>query len=271
MLALQGMATKVTALGLGSGIAWLWLVLVPVSGWLVLKSRFFQRFIWETSGYDRYFLIVSVGIGMLTAGIAISAGVSIWAVQAESMAADIWKFPLDGQEKTASAAIKKLSLAWSAPLAFVLGLLIRGVSLFFWEEKIKKQLLDFLAKKNGMLDFVVRATKKESLTMLTISNRKVYIGWPQRVSDWDNPDPSKQYLYFLPFMSGFRKTDSLEMEITTGYTKPYFALVDNQGDEDDLEILVPVHEIIHVQPFNLDLYEQNPNLFSVDPDGDPAA
>jgi len=262
------MASQVISFGLGSGVAWLWLVLVPVSGWLVLKSRFLRRFIWGTSGYDRYFLIVSAGISMLIAGIGISGWVSAWAVESSSAPAEIWKFPLDGQEKTISAVVK-LALVWSAPLAFVLGALAFGVSLLFWKEKIRKQRFEFLAKKNGMLDFVVRASERYFLAMLTLSNKKVYIGWPHRVSDWNNPDASKQYLYFLPLMSGFRKKDSLEMEITTDYSGAYAGM--QADDEYDWEILVPVHEIVHAQPFDLDLYKENPNLFSVDSGDNPAA
>ncbi|MGR3913126.1 MAG: hypothetical protein OD918_01130 [Gammaproteobacteria bacterium] len=254
------MASHVISLGLGAGVAWLWLVLVPVSGWLVLKSRFFRRFMWETSGYDRYFLIVSAGIGMLIAGGAVSGWISAWALQPSVTPADIWEFPLHENKETAYAAVR-LSLFWSAPLALVLGALIFCVSLLFWEEKIRTQRLDFLAKKNGVLDFVVQASRKESLTMLTISNRKLYVGWPQRVSDWDNPDPSKQYLYFLPFMSGSRNKDSLEIEITTNYSKPHILLMEEEVGEEELEILVPVHEIVHMQPFDPDMYEHHATPF----------
>ena len=263
--------------GLGDGAVWLWLVLVPVSGWLALKSAFLRHRSWRISGYDRYFLIVLLGVFSAIIGGAVAAAIEHQNLPVNSpTAARIWEFPLYNKiESRFDSEI--IALFWSAPIGFVFGLIAYALSwpvyalyslvknIAKWDMlPIRDHYSEYLSEINGILNFVEEANKRASFVMLTLNNRKVYIGWPQRLSDWKNPDPSKQYLYFLPLWSGFRDPDSLAMEITTDYTDAYrkFAGRDGPTVADDfrtelaeLEIVVPVHEIVHAQPFSKNFYE----------------
>ena len=258
-----------TTLGLSAGFAWLWLVLVPVSGWLVLQSRFLRHHFWRVTDSDRYFLIVSTGLGMVVFGIAISCVISAAAMlwpKSDSLFMAVWQFPLNEKAGADFASFIKLALFWSAPIAVLAGWLVSLASrCVIKKETMEIRRAEFLAEKNGMLNFISRTDKEYFFLLLTLSNRKVYVGWARTVSDWNNPNPDKQYVYFLPFMSGFRRQNSLDMKITKDYIKPYVALKKESPeiDEKEFEILLPVHEIVHVQPFDAKLYARHENLFSL--------
>ena len=257
-----------TPFGLSVGVAWMWLILLPLGGRLVLQSRFFLPYLWNAAGSDRYFLILSAGFVLAFFGGFLSCIISVCAMfwpESGLAFADFWRFPLDEKTETVSAQLIKLALFWSAPFAFIVGALVFCAEHFFGKQENKRMRTEFLADKNGMLDFVLQASADNSLALLTLSNRKVYVGWPRHVSDWDNPDPSKQYVYFRPLMSGFRKKETLEMEITTDYVEPHLFLSEKnpETEETEFEILIPVHEIVHAQPFDADLYAEHENLFSL--------
>ncbi|CAJ2377628.1 MAG: hypothetical protein MPK11_06160 [Gammaproteobacteria bacterium] len=249
--------------GLGGGAAWLWLVLVPVSGWLVMHSRCFRSYMWRAVGHNRYFLIVFAGIFTFTAGLAV-ANFFKDSLPDPLAGAGIWGFLL-GLELPFDYS----ALFWSAPLGFVFGIFLHlfafalHVGFLFikgfitGEETVDEARAQYLAEVNGILDFVVEADKRELIAMLTLRNRKVYIGWPLHLSDWNNPRPTNQHLYFLPLRSGYRAEDTLEMVPTTNYVKAYRHFGVKPSDEAvDWEIILPVNEIIHVQPFDPDFYEE---------------
>ena len=308
----------------GGGAAWLWLVLVPVSGWLVVHSRFFRPLIWRAAGYSRYFLIILFGIFAFISGMLLAPAFGNVLLSGPPILARIWELPINiggGLKDNEPLNRDFLVLFWGAPIGFLFGLAwhifelallilklillasavflhasflyIKGISLkkqgffvglvlrvlklpwritaFFLRApllyikgiSLKKQMIDepraeYLAEVNGLLGFVVEAFKQELAVMLTLSNRKVYIGWPLRLSDWNNPRPTNQYLYLLPLLSGYREEDSLELAITTSYADAHrkFGTSSPSPKVTGWEIILPVNEIVHAQPFDLEVYQE---------------
>ncbi len=345
----------------GGGAAWLWLVLVPVSGWLLMHSRLLRSRIWRAAGYSRYFLIVLAGIFAFIIGMLFASAFGDMARSGPPIFARIWELPLNiggGPKDNEPLNRDFLVLFWGAPIGFLFGLAwhifelallilklillasavflhasflyikgislkkqgffvglvlrvlklpwritafflrapllyIKGISLkkqgffvglvlrvlklpwritaFFLRApllyikgiSLKKQMIDepraeYLAEVNGLLGFVVEAFKQELAVMLTLSNRKVYIGWPLRLSDWNNPRPTNQYLYLLPLLSGYREEDSLELAITTSYADAHrkFGTSSPSPKVTGWEIILPVNEIVHAQPFDLEVYQE---------------
>ena len=298
----------------GGGAAWLWLVLVPVSGWLVVHSRFFRPLIWRAAGYSRYFLIILFGIFAFISGMLLAPAFGNVLLSGPPILARIWELPLNiggGLKDNEPLNRDFLVLFWGAPIGFLIGLAwrifelallillasavflhasflyLKGISLkklvlhvlmlpwriiaFFFRApllyikriSLKKQMIDepraeYLAEVNGLLGFVVEAFKQELAVMLTLRNREIYIGWPLRLSDWNNPRPTRQYLYLLPLLSGYRKEDSLELAITTSYADAHrkFGTNSPSSKVTDWEVIIPVNEIIHAQPFDLEVYQE---------------
>lgn len=149
---------------------------------------------------------------------------------------------------------------WTGPISLAFGGVVCALThvvakKWFGKKIYQGKRSEYLAGKNAVFSLVKKSSEQKIFAMLTLSNRKVYIGLPRRVSDWKNPDPSGQHLYFLPVLSGFRDERSLKMEITTDYAEAYSNI---QGIREmaDLEMIVPVHEIIHAQPFDPDFYKE---------------
>ena len=249
-------------LGQGSGVMWLWLVLASVSGWLVLQSRFCRHRIWPVTGYNRYFLILLVGILTTVAVTVVVAAVTMvvavfrwlfaWSPELPASLSEIWKFSL----RTLSSSERSsdsiwLVLFWSAPASLVAGLLVQLFSLRVDKETVIKRRLAYLTEINGIQSFVEEAGERGGLVALTLSNRKVYIGWPEYISDADNPRPPNQHLYFSPLFSGYRKKGSLEMEIPNNYSK-----LINHYTTEEWEMVIPVNEIVHAQPFDLKVHRK---------------
>ena len=243
-------------LGQGSGVIWLWLVLASVSGWLVLQSRFCRHRIWPVTGYNRYFLILLVGVLVAAVTAAVISVIRIWlldwGLKLPATLEEIWKFPLGDKtlDEKPSDSIG-LALFWSAPVGLGAGLLVQLSSLFVSRGTVGRRRSAYLNKINGIQRFVDEASKQGRLVTLTLSNRKVYVGWPEYLSDADNPRPPNQHLYFSTIFSGYRKEDTLEMEITDGYEK----FIDHYPPE-EWEMVIPVNEIVHVQPFDPDVHEE---------------
>jgi hypothetical protein len=74
----------------------------------------------------------------------------------------------------------------------------------------------------------------------------------------------------LPVLSGYRKQDTLELELTTDYTSAY-EQVQRSGTQlsiDDFEIIVPVSRVVTANPFSLDINQGTFRIASGTSDAD---
>lgn len=246
---------------------WVWLASVWGGGWLFTKALLLHPHVLDyifgdMSDGDRRALTLVSG-----AAVFVLVYAAFYAAFFETSSVDIIQF-IAADESGAT------SLFWTGPVSLVVGVIALAISHVFEkksksEEKIYSNHAKYLAEKNAILDFVKKANERRNFTMLTLRNRKVYIGVPQRVSDWKNPRPSSQHLYFVPLQSGYRKRDSLELKITTKYAKAYDKSVNEGGpySEEEArarlnakipgwEIIIPVNEIVNMQNFDRDLYKE---------------
>ena len=126
-----------------------------------------------------------------------------------------------------------------------------------------KEAIRVLTSWNNFLELLLyKAQDDPKLVLLTLSNRKVYIG--AIVSSFD-PVNDRKYIEFLPMRSGYRTEDSLEMVLTTDYTDVYAMMirddprVSTKGIE-DFRIVIPVAEVVTVSYFDPKIYEMfNPS------------
>jgi hypothetical protein len=115
------------------------------------------------------------------------------------------------------------------------------------------QYRDYIALKNitreKPLDyFLLNALYKSQIVMLSMADRKVYIGYitgalvPIATATGQN-----QELEFTPIASGYRDDKTLEVEISTNYVKQ------SQGQEEYL-IILRQENIVSAVPFNIEHY-----------------
>lgn len=251
---------------------WVWLASVWGGGWLCAKAlllhpHFLDYIFGDMSDGDRRALTLVFGVAVF---------VFVHSVFFETPFFDIT--PLLGVDQNG-----EVPLFWTGPVSLVVGLAVlalahavekvskyaRMLASKILQKKIYGKHAKYLAGKNAIFDFVKKADDRQDMAMLTLGNRKVYIGLPRRVSDWNNPRPSNQHLYFLPVLSGYRKKDSLKLKITTSYGEAYLKSIAKGGLDNakkvrarmkakisEWEIIVPVNEIIHAQPFDPDVYKE---------------
>ncbi len=95
------------------------------------------------------------------------------------------------------------------------------------------------------------ALERNPAVMLTLRNRKVYVG---DVLATPNLERDQVYVSILPAMSGYRNQADLRVEFTTNYIKLW-----NTGEcpREGFFTLIPVAAIETSSLFDLDIYEQH--------------
>ena len=111
------------------------------------------------------------------------------------------------------------------------------------------------------------------LVSITLKSRKVYVGWPVRALI---PDPRRDdirpHIRLQPAISGYREEETQELVFTTDYDRVYRRIEqkavpglrsDEQISADDLQIVIPVEEILSANLFSTDIEQE---WFELPPD-----
>jgi hypothetical protein len=98
-------------------------------------------------------------------------------------------------------------------------------------------------------------TGREVPVAITLRSRKVYVG---SVLEAPRIEAEEKFLVLLPFLSGYRDKDSLEVEFTSTYWDAYEALErDSLADRiPEFALVIPVAEIVTANRFDIDFYER---------------
>ena len=100
---------------------------------------------------------------------------------------------------------------------------------------------------------LLKAMETGALVLVTLENRKVYIGWPAYSPDLRHE--SNQFR-ILPAVSGYREENSLELHPTTQYLDIYERIRQGQVTDlqaNDFEVVLPLDKVISANLFSLDL------------------
>lgn len=82
--------------------------------------------------------------------------------------------------------------------------------------------------------------------MVTLSDRKVYVGKVNNLGEPNESEGADQEISIVPTMSGYREKDSLEVKFTTLYS----------GLSEDTFIILRQDSILSVSEFSFDIYEE---------------
>lgn len=112
---------------------------------------------------------------------------------------------------------------------------------------------------DGVLNIVIHAMKADSLVKVSLQSRKVYIGFV--VSEQFN-NVDLENIMILPFISGYREKDTLNLDANCNYMPMYEKngfLDENSSVDpkkvDDLKMLIRVDQIETISLFNPLYYE----------------
>ena len=90
------------------------------------------------------------------------------------------------------------------------------------------------------------------LIQITLKNNKVYVGFADSIL----PPKDSNYLKIVPLMSGYRKSESKEVEFTTEYLEAlnFYSNNPSKYNSFDMDVIVMQNEILTAQVFDLDIY-----------------
>jgi hypothetical protein len=100
--------------------------------------------------------------------------------------------------------------------------------------------------QDHLVDLLIETTRRKGFVMVTLSNRKVYLG---AVIRYPALFPDRAYLGLLPAYSGFRRPDDFRVEWTVDYTSVWTG--NNAGfDLGDLLVVIPIDCIHTAQSYD---------------------
>jgi len=253
------------------------LLLVLTSGWLVLRSRYWQPLIWWQSGYNLYFRIAFAGILCLVPGLIIAMlfiGFGLVESSCDNGDAKVL-FSFQCQQETFTLAdwlnlwVDAVSFAaWLTPLFGAIGWSIGK----FWPKAnspILKKKQEKIVQMKNFEGYIKKTMTEHNFLLVTLKSRKVYVGAVRgsslRFNELDEGE--QKYLRVIIALSGYRCDADMQMRLTTDYLDQEFqkciqeANPSNTNQEDGrwkvkMEAMIPVKEITSIQPFDPQVYEK---------------
>jgi hypothetical protein len=99
---------------------------------------------------------------------------------------------------------------------------------------------------NGLEDLIYTAAKKGSMLMLTLTDRKVYIGHVEWVPP--HPEAKDAFIQIVPYFSGYRSSKTHELRLVTFYSSLYTTLARPQIER--FRKVLPTARIISAAEFD---------------------
>lgn len=101
-----------------------------------------------------------------------------------------------------------------------------------------------------LLKILADAGERRVPLMLTLANRKVYVGL---VLSWPSLSTSEKYVRILPTISGYREDGSLGVKFTTVYSDVYDDLK-KRGEKVPFGVVIPLDQVSSVSLFDIKVY-----------------
>ncbi|MDD9852171.1 MAG: hypothetical protein OXU94_10545 [Gammaproteobacteria bacterium] len=253
------------------------LLLVLTGGWLLLRSRYCQPFIWWQSGYNLYFRVALAGILCLVPGLIVATifiGFGLVESSCDNGDANVL-FSFQCQQETFTLAdwlnlwVDAVSFAaWLTPLFGAIGW---GVGKFWPKENssLLKNKQEKIVQRKRFEGYIKKTMEEHSFLLITLKSRKVYVGMVMdsilRFNELDEGE--QKYLRVIVALSGYRRDADMQMRLTTDYLDQEFQKCIREAnqsstDQEDgrwkvkLEVMIPVKEITSIQPFDPQVYRE---------------
>jgi len=225
------------------GFGALWpILLVLTSGWLLLQSRYGKTFTWWQSGYNLYFRIAFAGILCFSLGLATATVFAKFDFPIEFSCGDNDKDVLVTLFLQCQDGIFSLAI-WLTLIFGVLGYF--SINFFPPDSYIEKKH-EAIIREKDFEGYIKNALDKDLFLLITLENRKVYIGWVSSAFYFNELDTEEKYIRLTVMLSGYRSEGDLRMHITINYV--------DKNLENNQEIIIPVEKIVSIQHFNPEVY-----------------
>jgi hypothetical protein len=241
------------------------LVVFGVIGYLILRHFCYRTgFRWETLEWQQN-VFESTGFGLLLFGLARLLGPPVHSLTGAS--------PATSQAQRYIAERLPFPFPGTVILGTLLGLLIAwGVNLIWPKDKALERVV---INHGGRLRILLHdASKDDRPVMLTLTNRKVYVGAVAV------PPPLREpsHVVIFPTVSGFRHEDNLEIEWTAKYSPAYVEIIkafergeDQRTDLQHFQLVIPLSAILSATYFDFEIWERHFETKGKNPPPKPTA
>ena len=210
---------------------------VLASGYIIYDAPILRLWLSKSAGYVLYFRIITTGLILV-----ILSAVLLHPFTPNDV--PILDFTLTPEHAPIVAFVVALGLRGLAEF----GTSIYGKRQPKWKEKLNRKRLD----EKGLDQFIYDRINNEEMIMVTLENKKVYIGWPLEAPN--NED--NKWLRLTPYWSGYRDEESnvtVQVDYSTVFGTP--------PPDDRNRMLIPVEKIVTAQPFDDEIFKKfNPHL-----------
>jgi hypothetical protein len=212
------------------------LLLIPLLGgfWLLHRTHY-TRFRAQTLDGNRL-LIESALVAAALVAIARLITFGIYFTSFGQYANQLWT-DVGLQMPFSGTAVIALLIGAIAPYL---------LNVFVPQDRAKRWAIDKFG--NDLLKLLNDALVRGKLVSISLDNRKVYIGL---VSVAPNLSADGSHLTLIPFLSGYRDSDTLEMRFTTDYLS---TTREHGLDLADFRVTMPLSSVRTASNFNLDAY-----------------
>jgi hypothetical protein len=152
------------------------------------------------------------------------------------------------------------------------GLVMAQLSNWRWSRDRSLQLA--VRHHGGSLSILLHdAHRSNRPVMLTLENRKVYVGWVF------TPPPLKQpsQVVMFPTLSGYRDAATLSISWTTNYSRAYEDIIARKGRSEEtgtelehFQLVIPLEAVESATYFDIDIYNRHFAAGAADPSAGPA-
>ncbi len=153
----------------------------------------------------------------------------------------------------------ELPFSGSVVGALILGLALAGLTNLRLTRD-RALALAIIRHGGSLRGLLLEAHLRGRAVMLTLNNRKVYIGWVFTPPVLKRPT----FVVLFPTSSGYRSADDLTIRWTTNYVPAYFAArarLHNgeslQTAPEDFQLVLPLESVVSATNFDRDLYERH--------------
>lgn len=154
--------------------------------------------------------------------------------------------------------VSKQELLWTSIMCFLLTVTFINTANFILKKynyfSLKTPVISAIDKIGDEVEQLFKQSFVDKLLIqITLKNNKVYVGFADSLL----PPKDSNYLKIVPLISGFRKSDTKEIEFTTDYLEAlsFYQSTPNKFNRFGMDVIVMQNEILTAQIFDLDIYK----------------
>lgn len=241
----------------------LFILIIAITGFLYVNLNLVSRYKFKRStDWSAYLYVAAWGVPFFTLSWFITTLLSSFGILREIYDTVSPHFTLQNViSSTTSLEEKKnlLKIILVAIISLSTALIFGWVNRLYYFIRVKKKLevLSKIISHNSLESLLLESYIRTFPVLVTLSSNKVYVGLVTTAPRLE--DGKIDHLLLLPLLSGYRKSDNLQVKFITNYYEHYENFLDKGESKlsvHDFNITLPISEIISISLFDMETYNR---------------